>query len=91
MAIHCLAAADFENWTQSEARELPTSGHKSVIEGPRILLIVFIALSYTYTMANHQSLRKRVMHAFALWPYIVWQPAQFRKIGPNLRQENRQQ
>ncbi len=35
---------DFENRTQSEARELPTSGHESVMEGPRILLIVFIAL-----------------------------------------------
>jgi len=40
---------DFENLTQSEARELPTSGHKSVMEGPRILLIVFIGLYYTYT------------------------------------------
>ena len=45
---------DFENLAQSEARELPTSGHKSVMEGPRILLIVFIALYYTYTMAKHQ-------------------------------------
>jgi len=42
---------DFENLTRSEAREMPTSGHKSVMEGPRILLIVFIALYYTYTMA----------------------------------------
>ena len=40
---------DFENQTQSEARELPTSGHNSVMEGPRILLIVFIGLYYTYT------------------------------------------
>ena len=39
---------DFENLTQSEARELPTSGHNSVMEGPRILLIVFIGLYYTY-------------------------------------------
>jgi len=46
---------DFENLTQSdEAREPPTSGHQSVMEGPRILLIVFIALYYTYTMAKHQ-------------------------------------
>ena len=35
---------DFENLTQSEARELPTSGHESVMEGPTMVLIVFIAL-----------------------------------------------
>jgi len=35
---------DFENRTQSEARELPTSGHKSVMEGPTMVLIVSIAL-----------------------------------------------
>ena len=52
------------------------------MECPRILLIVFIALYYTYTMAKHQYLRKRVMHAFALWPYIVRQPARFRKSDP---------
>jgi len=62
---------NFENLTQSEAREPPTSGCESVMEGPRILLIVSIALSYTYTMVKHQYLRKRVMHAFALWPYSV--------------------
>jgi len=46
-----------------------------------MVLIVSIALSYTYTMAKHQYLRKRVMHAFALWPYIdVEEPAQFRKF-----------
>ena len=73
---------DFENRTQSEARELPTSGCESVMDGPRILLIVSIALSYTYTMVKHQYLRKRAMHAFALWPYIVGQPARFRKSDP---------
>jgi len=40
---------DFENLTQSEARELPTSGHKSVMEGPTMVLIVSIGHSYTYT------------------------------------------
>jgi len=44
---------DFENLTQSEARELPTSGHKSVMEGPTMVLIVFIAPYFTYTMAKH--------------------------------------
>ena len=66
---------DFENLTQSEAREPPTSGHKRVMEGPTMVLIVSIGLQYTYTMVKHQYLRKRVMHAFALWPYIVRQPA----------------
>ena len=33
-----------QNQTQSEARELPTSGHNSVMKSPRILLIVFIGL-----------------------------------------------
>jgi len=40
---------DFENQIQSEAREPPTSGHKSVIEGPTMVLIVSIGLLYTYT------------------------------------------
>ena len=40
---------DFKNLTQSEAREPPTSGHKSVMEGPTMVLIVSIGLSYTYT------------------------------------------
>ena len=66
---------DFENLTQSEAREPPTSGRKSVMEGHTMVLMVSIVLSYTYTMAKHQYPRKRVMHAFALWPYIVCQPA----------------
>ena len=52
---------DFENLAQSEARELPTSGCASVMEGPRILLIVFIALYYTYTMAKHHYLSNRMM------------------------------
>ena len=74
---------DFENLTLSdEAREPPTSGRKSVMEGHTMVLMVSIVLSYTYTMAKHQYLRKRVMHAFALWPYIVRQPARFRKSDP---------
>jgi len=45
---------DFENLAQSEARELPTSGCASVMEGPTMVLIMFIALYYTYKMAKHQ-------------------------------------
>jgi len=82
--VHTLSNSrlDFENLTQSEAREPPTSGHKSVMESPTMVLIVSIAILYTYTMAEHQYLRKRVMHAFALCPYIVQQPARFRKSDP---------
>ena len=35
---------DSKNLTQSEAREPPTSGHKSVVEGPRMVLIKSIGL-----------------------------------------------
>ena len=31
------------------------------MEGPRILLIVFIALYYTYTMEKHQYIRNRMI------------------------------
>jgi len=40
---------NFENLPQSEAREPPTSGHRSVMEGPTMVLMVSIVLSYTYT------------------------------------------
>jgi len=45
---------DFENRAQSEARELPTSGCASVMEGPTMVLIVFIALYYTYKREKHR-------------------------------------
>jgi len=49
MGKHCRKAGSItsENQTQSEARELPTSRHKGVMEGTRIQLIVFIVLYYT--------------------------------------------
>jgi len=40
---------DFKNLTQSEAREPPTSGCTSMMEGPTMVLIVSIGLQYTYT------------------------------------------
>ena len=51
---------DFENLTQSEAREPPTSGHKSAMGVPTMVLIVFIALYDTYTLAKHHYLRNRM-------------------------------
>ena len=62
---------DFENLTQSEAREPPTSGWESVMEGHAMVLIVSIALSYTYTMVKHQYPRKRVMHAFVRYGHTL--------------------
>jgi len=56
---------DFENLTQSEATA-NKCGHKSVMEGLRILLIVFIALYYTYTMAKHQYLSNRMIPYYRL-------------------------
>ena len=82
---------DFENLTQSEAREPPTSGHQSVMEGPRILLIVFIALYYTYTMAKHQYIRNRMIVYLHLTAKHCRAAGSISKIRPNLRQENRQQ
>jgi len=51
MAKYCRPVGSIsKNQAQSEARELPTSGCTSVMEGPAMVLIVFIALYYTYTM-----------------------------------------
>jgi len=39
--------------SRSEARNLPTWCCKSMVEGPTIMLGVFITLVYTYTMPNN--------------------------------------
>jgi len=46
---HSPKACGKKNFDQSEAREPPTSGHRSVMEGPTMVLIVSIGLLYTYT------------------------------------------
>ena len=40
---------DFENRTQSEAREPPTSGHTPATESYTMALLVAIRILYTYT------------------------------------------
>jgi len=50
MAKHCLEVGRNR---KSEARNLPTCGCKSMTEGPRNMLGVFITLLYTYTMPNN--------------------------------------
>jgi len=51
MAKHCLESVGRNR--KSEARNLPTCGCKSMTEGPRNMLGVFITLLYTYTMPNN--------------------------------------
>jgi len=53
MAKRCLKVGRKSKfWTKSEARNLPTWGCKSMMEGPTIMLGVFITLLYMYTMPN---------------------------------------
>ena len=49
MAKRCLKVG---RKSKSEARNLPTWGCKSMMEGPTIMLGVFIILLYMYTMPN---------------------------------------
>jgi len=77
-----------ESWqkSESEARNLPSGGCKSMAEGLIIVLGVFINLLYTYTMPNNHyyskptSLRCHLMAKHGL------------RVGRNrnLRQETRQ-
>jgi len=51
LAKHCLKVG---RKSRSEARNLPTYGCKSMMEGPTIMMGVFIILLYTHTMPiNH--------------------------------------
>ena len=61
------------------------------MEGPRILLIVFIALYYTYTMAKHYYLSNRMMAYHHLTAKHCQRASSISKIGPDLRQEICQQ
>ena len=62
------------------------------MEGPTMVLIVFIALYYTYTMAKHQYLRNTMIVYHCLMAKHCRTAASILKIlGPNLRQENCQQ
>ena len=59
------------------------------MEGPRILLIVFIALYYTYTMAKHYYLSNRMMAYHHLTAKHCQRAGLISK--PDLRQEICQQ
>jgi len=51
MAKHCPKVS---RKSSSEARNLPTCGCKSMMDGLTIMLGVFINLLYTYTMPNRK-------------------------------------
>jgi len=55
LRCHLMAKRCAESWQQSEseARNLPSCGCKSMTEGLRMVLGVFITLFYTYTMPNN--------------------------------------
>jgi len=82
---------DFENLTQSEAREPPTSGHKSVMEGLTIMPRVFINLLCTHTMPNNHYCSTYMMP----YPHLMAKHCLTisRKSGilPDLRHETCQQ
>jgi len=55
LRCHLMAKCDMRvgKKSRSEARNLPTCGCKSMLEGLTIMLGVFITLIYTYTMPNN--------------------------------------
>ena len=55
LRCHLMAKRCAESWqkSESEARNLPSCGCKSMTEGLTIVLGVFITLLYTYTMPNN--------------------------------------
>ena len=60
MAKHCLKVS---RKSSSEARNLPTCGCKSMMDGLTIMLGVFINLLYTYTLPNnHYSTTYMLLH-----------------------------
>ena len=61
------------------------------MEGPRILLIVFIGLYYTYTMAKHYYLSNRMMAYHHLTAKHCRRASLISKIEPDPRQEICQQ
>ena len=80
MAKRCLKVG---RKSKSEARNLPTWGCKSMMEGPTIMLGVFITLLYTYTMPNnHYSSKPSSLRCHLMAKHCL-------KVGrnQNLRQE----
>ena len=67
MAKRCLNQVDVKS--KSEARNLPTWGCKSMMEGPTIMLGEFITLLYIYTMPNkhYSSKPTSLMHCGMYW------------------------
>ena len=64
-AKHCLTVSRKSSF---EARNLPTCGCKSMMDGLTIMLGVFINLLYTYTMPNNHYCRTYMLP----YPHLVW-------------------
>ena len=84
MAKHCLKVS---RKSKSEARNLPTWSCKSMMEGPTIMLGVFIILLYMYTMPNKHYGSKPTSLRYHLMAKHCLKVGRKSKFLPNLRQE----
>jgi len=90
IAKRCLLPGSLQEikiFAQSEARNLPTWGCKSVMEGPTIMLGVFITLLYIYTMPNKHYSSKPTSLRYHLMAKRCLEVCRKSKFLPNLRQE----
>ena len=78
MAKHCLKVG---RKSGSEARNLPTCGCKSMMDGLTIMLGVFINLLYTHTMPNNHYCSTYMM------PYPHLMAKHYPKVGRKSRSE----
>ena len=77
----CLRAAENRDFfLTSEAWNLPTSGCKSMVEGPTIMLGVFITLLYIHTMPNIYYCSTCMLLYPHLMATLVWELAENRDI-----------
>jgi len=85
MAKRCLKVS---RKSKSEARNLPTWGCKSMMEGPTIMLRVFMTLLYIYTMPNkHYSSKPTSLRYHLMAKRCLKVGRKYKFVFPNLRQE----
>ena len=94
---HLMAKLALRSWQKieifswSEAWNPPTWGCKSMVEGPTIMLGVFITLLYTHTMPNiYYCSTCMLCYTPTWWPNIAWEVAENSRFFPDLRHETRQ-
>ena len=74
-------AYESQQKSKSEARNLPPCGCKSMKEGPRNMLGVFITLLYPYTMPiNYYSRKPTSLRCHLMAKHCLWKPAAEIKI-----------